>query len=485
MAGDCLDVLDAHSSSEEGHGHSCCCVACSQRGHVLREDATGAYYMDFASAEVTGTAQSALAAEDYADLLPIRVDDVPVYHSQPSAKQKIYLDFNGHRVFGTGWNEHNGGRTIDAPAFDRDGDDSTFSGLEQRAIELIWSRVAEDFAPFEIDVTTESPSPRDFSAGNQAIRVLISTNVDQLSGKRWFQNVGGVGYVGSWKLESDTPVWAFSNILNGNEKRIAEAVSHELGHAFGLDHDGTDVDEYFSGFDKGDVSWAPIMGSGSGRALTQWSRGEYHEASNSENDFSIIASKANEIEFREDDHSSTFFSPTELKLDEYGAFHEDGVISTSVDTDIFSFEMESGRLQLDVSVTEFGSNLDAQLTLYDGDVRILGTFNPHNDLSAGVDAELPAGKYFVRVDGVGRGDPTSDGYSEYGSVGTYVIEGSFPKADKSMEPTNKAGPFGFADFLLMAELYGRSVPSSHPIDLDLDGRVNFSDFLILGQNYGV
>lgn len=475
MAADCVA---AHTLPPESHSHD------ESHGHELHADSTGEYHLNFASANLTGTVESALVAEDYADLLPIRVDDVPVYHSHPSATQKIYLDFNGHRVSRTGWNEHNDGRTIDAPAFDRDGDASTFSGLEQRTIELIWSRVAEDFAPFNIDVTTESPSTRDFSTGKRAIRVLISSNVDQLSGERWFQNVGGVSYLRSWKLESDTPVWAFSNVLNGNEKRIAEAVSHELGHAFGLDHDGTHVDEYFSGFGSGEVSWAPIMGSGSGREITQWSRGEYHDASNSENDISIIASEANEIELREDDHSSTFFSPTELTLDANGTFQEHGVITTSFDTDIFSFEMASGRLQLDVAVSEFGSNLDAQLTLYDSDVRILGTFDPHDDLSASVDAELPAGKYFVRVDGVGRGDPLSDGYSEYGSVGAFVVEGSFPQAEASTESVIETGPFGFADFLLLADLYGKSVPISHPIDLDSDGRVDFSDFLILGKNYG-
>lgn len=465
---------------------------------ICRDD-EGAFFLH-ASPSLSSPVKSALNESDYQHLLPIRVEDVPLYESLPEADRKIYLDFNGHRVSRTGWNEYNGGRTIAAPPFDRDGDPLTFSGAEQRAIELIWARVAEDFAPFEIDVTTKSPSARDFSEGRKAIRVLVSSNVDQLSGERWFENVGGVGYVGSWRFASDTPVWVFGNVLNGHEKRIAEAASHELGHSFGLDHDGTSEDEYFTGFGSGETSWGPIMGSSSGREVTQWSQGEYDSASNSENDLEIIASALNQIEFREDDHASTLFAPTEIETNLQGTFSVPGLISTSFDRDFFVIEMGEGPLEIHARGAEVGSNIDLQLTLYDPEVNILGSFNPRDDLSASIEAELPAGRYFLRVDGVGRGDPKVGGYSEYGSIGTYMLTGSFPSGtqghehvphsttesspQRANEVTATIGPFGFSDFLLLTHAYGHDVGSRHESDLNSDRRVDFKDFLIFAKHYG-
>jgi hypothetical protein len=307
--------------------------------------------------------------------------------------------------------------------------------------------------------------------------------------------VGGVGYVNSWRFESDTPVWVFANILRGNEKRIAEAASHELGHAFGLDHDGTEVDEYFSGFGDGETSWGPIMGSSSGRTVTQWSQGEYVGASNAENDLFVIASAANGIQFRHDDHSSNFHAPTRLQPDSNHSFRVEGLISTSFDRDVFVLQKGAGPLHLEAVGASVGTNLDIQLTLYDANVNILGTFNPQDDLSASIHADLPAGTYFARIDGVGLGDPKSNGYSEYGSIGEYVIQGSFQPAIESpqtlQQPSQgsdgttpqEVGPFSFGDFLLLADVYGSSVPRDHESDLNSDGTVDFKDFLILGKHY--
>lgn len=489
LAGDC-GASDVHE-----HEHD-----------VICHDEVGEYFLHASTTNLSQPIKSALNESDYRHLTPIRVEDVPVYESLPEAEQKIYLDFDGHRVSRTGWNEYNNGRTIAAPAFDRDGDALTFDGAEQRAIELIWARIAEDFAPFEIDVTTKQPSARDFSEGSKAIRVLISSNVDQLSGERWFENVGGVGYVGSWRFASDTPVWVFGNVLRGHEKRIAEAASHELGHAFGLDHDGTLEDEYFSGFGTGETSWGPIMGASSGRSITQWSQGEYDHASNVENDLQVIASDANQVEFREDDHTSTLFSPTEIATNVHGTFRVEGLISTPFDRDFFFIDMDTGHLELVATGPEVGGNLDLQLTLYDPGVNILGTFNSHDELSASVEATLPAGRYYVRVDGVGRGDPKLGGYSEYGSVGNYVLTGSFPASDHdyvdnhddddhdhvslpASHPTSnnidqEIGPFGFADFLMLRLAYGQDVGSNHAADLNSDDRVDFKDFLIFAKHYG-
>ena len=79
---------------------------------------------------------------------------------------------------------------------------------------------------------------------------------------------------------------------------IAEVISHETGHSLGLAHDGqfrfyTDIAEdppenvrlfveYYGGHGAGQTAWAPIMGVGYGKYLTQWSQGEYFNATNDE-----------------------------------------------------------------------------------------------------------------------------------------------------------------------------------------------------------
>ena len=79
---------------------------------------------------------------------------VPVRHSRPGATNVIYLDFNGATITGTAWNDSLGRATIEAIAYDTNDDPSTFSDVELTAIDRIWKRVAEDFCPFEVDVTT-------------------------------------------------------------------------------------------------------------------------------------------------------------------------------------------------------------------------------------------------------------------------------------------------------------------------------------------
>ncbi|MGL5035684.1 MAG: hypothetical protein ACRC6M_18010, partial [Microcystaceae cyanobacterium] len=77
-------------------------------------------------------------------------------HSNPSATKTIYLDFNGHILpAGSAWaNGYNGGNAINAPAWSLDADTTTFSDAERSIIQGIWQRVAEDFAPFDVNVTT-------------------------------------------------------------------------------------------------------------------------------------------------------------------------------------------------------------------------------------------------------------------------------------------------------------------------------------------
>jgi len=43
-------------------------------------------------------------------------------------------------------------------AFSLDSDLTTFSAAEQTVIQQVWRRVSEDYAPFNVDVTTQLPA---------------------------------------------------------------------------------------------------------------------------------------------------------------------------------------------------------------------------------------------------------------------------------------------------------------------------------------
>lgn len=157
-------------------------------------------------------------------------------HSFPGAQRVIYLDFDGHTTSGTQWNSaFAGGAAIVSQSFDLDGSPSSFSTTEQNTIRRIWQRVAEDYAPFAIDVTTEDPGIEALRRGSSTdsafgVRVVISPT-------NWYNTgAGGVAYLGSFSWSSDTPCFAFTAELANGEKYIAESAAHEAGHA--SFHDG-------------------------------------------------------------------------------------------------------------------------------------------------------------------------------------------------------------------------------------------------------
>jgi hypothetical protein len=58
-----------------------------------------------------------------------------------------------HNTTGTLWNSKVSRPVITTPAFDTDGQPESFNELEQLTIVAIWRAVAEDYAPFDIDVS--------------------------------------------------------------------------------------------------------------------------------------------------------------------------------------------------------------------------------------------------------------------------------------------------------------------------------------------
>lgn len=340
-------------------------------------------------------------------------------HSNAGAKHVIYLDFNGHTngdVYGTSWDY------ISSPAWDYSGDGPAFNSTELAMIQRIWVRVAEDFAPFNVDVTTQDPgvealrktSSTDDSWG---IRVVITPNDQPAPGS------GGVAYIGSFNFSTDTPVYVF----NKGEKSVAEAASHEVGHALGLGHDGTASSGYYGGHGSGVTSWGPIMGAAYNPNVTQWSKGEYSGANNFQDDLAIITTQ-NGFTYRSDDHGNSAATATSLLPQ--GSSQVTplyGLMERNTDSDWFSFWANSGAVSLNVDPLAYGPNLAIRADLYNAAGNLLVTVNTPSALNAVVNYTVTsAGQYFLKVSGAGRGDPLTTGFSSYASLGNYRITGSVP-----------------------------------------------------------
>lgn len=145
--------------------------------------------------------------------VPAPLEQTFFLHSRPGAKRVIYLDFKGGTFTGTAWNQSWAIGAINAPAFSLDGDFSTFSDTERQRIQSIWQRVAEDYAPFDVDVTTEAPTAEAMTRTSSTddtfgTRVVITQDWTSLTASPC--NCGGIAYVSAYDDVGEyyKPAWA-------------------------------------------------------------------------------------------------------------------------------------------------------------------------------------------------------------------------------------------------------------------------------------
>lgn len=392
-----------------------------------------------------GTANGALLTGTATDNAPLPIASPATLagtfklHSKPGASKTIYLDFDGHTVANTAWSKS----TIVAPPFDLGGNPAVFDNNELSNITSIWNRVSEDFIPFDVDVTTESPAAdallRSSAADNSYGTRVVVTKTGTIN-----CNCGGIAYVGVVTMVNNTayqPAWVFQQSLANNEKYIAEAVSHEAGHNLGLIHDGQKTasvsTSYYSGHGSGATAWAPIMGIGYYKNVTQWDHGVYPGANNQQDDIAVLASHG--ILPRTDVVGNTFATASSLTNIDTGItanIQTFGVIETSSDVDMYMLDTAGGVVNLTVSPAAKGANLDTQLTLYKTDGTVITSSAPAITLSATISTTVPAGIYYLAVSGSGHALVGADyGYPSYGSLGQYQITGSYATANNAIPPT--------------------------------------------------
>ncbi len=105
-------------------------------------------------------------AQDYAAHLPdptpatapLAPSGLPLLHSRCSATRKLLLDFDGCNTTDTYWNSLAGAAQILTPPYRSRGSSAAagggFGADEQEDVIAIWRAVSEDFAPFDLDVSS-------------------------------------------------------------------------------------------------------------------------------------------------------------------------------------------------------------------------------------------------------------------------------------------------------------------------------------------
>jgi hypothetical protein len=101
-----------------------------------------------------GAPAAELAAPLDAAALPANVFALA---SRPSSSRVLYLDFDGHVANDPAWGSVGYGGTIVSAPYDLDGSPNSFSAGERARIFEAWQRVAEDYRPFDVNVTTRDP----------------------------------------------------------------------------------------------------------------------------------------------------------------------------------------------------------------------------------------------------------------------------------------------------------------------------------------
>ena len=340
------------------------------------------------------------------------------FQSKPDAPTVIYCNFEGEIVNQPLWSFS----TINAEP----------SGLSNERVLEILKVVAEDFAPFNVNVTNVR-SVYDSTPSSKRV-MCISTPTDTAA-----PGSGGVAYLDSFR--DDLVCWDFN--LDG------DTISHEVGHTLNLDHHGDSTQsapEYHDGHSSESRTWAPIMGASFKARMVQWSDGNYTFATNSNQDDLYLITNYG-LSYRSDDYGNNTTSGEDVSISDM-LVTRNGIIERNTDIDVFNVTYSSlGKVQI-AGVGKEGaqSNLDVKLSVVSSNGVVIFEQTSDNTDGALTEIILEPGSYQVIVEGDSSGNPYGNpatGWSSYGSLGQYQLsffpDPIFSDAIEQYSPVNMTG----------------------------------------------
>lgn len=342
-------------------------------------------------------------------------------------------------------------------------------------LQHIWQALAEDFAPFDVDVTTEKPSDDDLlRSGPNDDRYGYQVIIDRTPspGGSDPAYLEGLVYLNSFddidiQRRTITLKWPSQNSYTGpwsgpspSPNMVAHMAAHMLGHALGLrDEDQADGLYYgtysrtwtYRGHQTSEGTWAPIMGHPGDADITQFSQGEFRGAISQTDSFARIARI---LHVRADDAGDTIQTASRLPLSP-GRLVEmegslSGIIGQQGDKDVYAVELTKTVLHAEIMPPEWtngrvasSTNLAAEIALVDASGNVLE--RSFRDWTPSVAFQVPRpGVYYLVVSAIRVGNPAIDGFSNYGNLGRYTLivmnEGIPPTADLKVSAANGISP---------------------------------------------
>ena len=318
------------------------------------------------------------------------------FESKAGAPTVIYCNFDGEVVNQPFWSDS----IINAAP----------SGLSSGEVLEILKLVAEDFAPFDVNVTNDR-TVYDSTDSNKCV-MCISTPTSTVA-----PDSGGIAGVGTFT--DDIVCWDFN--LDG------DTISHEVGHTLNLYHHGDssqNAPEYHDGHASESREWGPIMGSADSAKIVQWSDGNYTSATNNnQDDLELITN--NGLSYRVDDYGNDSAAGESISISSMPVTRN-GIIERNTDIDVFNVTYSSlGKVQIAGTGREGAqSNLDVKMSILDSEEIIVYEQTSDTTDDALTELLLEPGSYQIRVQGDSSGNPNSNpatGWSAYGSLGQYQL----------------------------------------------------------------
>jgi hypothetical protein len=406
----------------------------------------------------------ALASVSFAQL------NVPVYESNPGATYTLFLDFagidyrnvvnvyNGQQHTGE-WGQ-TGAKPGIVPAYDTDGNASSFSSGEKAAIRDTWARFANAYAGFNINVTTVDPGQGLTGAQRQALydqkRYFMHT---QFGGTyNWFGASGGVSYVGTAQSANVASGfhtnWVFPVNGSGTSAQgMAAAGIHEDGHGLSLNHQRDEANG--GGYSNnngasGNGSYAPIMGTTYTSQRGTWRVGSRY---GNLNDVATLLSNTNMGPLLDDGIGHTFGTASALTLNPNGTIKSataKGWIMPKAsrgysagnavgDSDAYTkdysrFSVGGGPVVLTVNdgnsllqegVADPGATMRSVLRILDPLGNLVGVgLESASTLKHTYSGSLAAGEYVAEISSYGAYISSYEPGARYFNMGAYFLTGS-------------------------------------------------------------